>query len=251
VATGPRRGLCGSLECRHRALSRYFGQDYARESCEACDVCLDEVQGMSNGTELAQKIISCVYRTGQRFGIGYTVQVLRGSDTDAVRQRGHDRISTFGLLRDIGEKPLTNLVYQVVEQGLLERSEGDRPVLGLNDSSVSVLRGQREVKLRDPGPGRVRRAKGDIASWEGVDRELFERLRELRRTLAAERGVPAYVIFGDATLRELARQRPTTEAAMAAVHGIGQKKLVDPGPAFLEMIVEYEASSEQRSELQP
>jgi ATP-dependent DNA helicase RecQ len=230
------QGLCQSLECRHRALSRYFGQAYEREGCGACDVCLDEVESLPDATVVAQKILSCVFRLGQRFGVGYTVDVLRGTNIETIRQRGHAGLSTVGLLAELPAKAVTNLVYQLIDQGLLERTPGDRPVIMLNDESLEVLRGEREVRLRDPGTATVRRSKQDLESWEGVDRGLFERLRGLRRELAEARGVPAYVIFSDATLRELARARPASLEAMGAVHGVGQKKLADFGPVFVRAI---------------
>ncbi|UCD76382.1 MAG: RecQ family ATP-dependent DNA helicase, partial [Phycisphaerales bacterium] len=192
------RGLCGTLRCRHRALSRYFGQKYEEPNCEACDVCLGEVEGMDEGTTIAQKILSCIYRLGQRFGVGYTVQVLRGAETEQVRRNRHDQLTTYGLLADLTEKTLTNLVYQLVDQGLISRTEGDRPVLQLNEESMAVLRGEREVHLVEPAAGPMQKTRLAEVSWEGVDEALFERLRDLRREIARERSVPAYVIFGDA-----------------------------------------------------
>ncbi|MHC4472879.1 MAG: RQC domain-containing protein, partial [Planctomycetota bacterium] len=221
------------LACRHRFLSRYFGQDYEGEDCGACDVCLGEVEPMPESTVVAQKILSCVARLGQRFGVGHVVRVLRGSDTETVRTRGHDRISTYGLLSDIEEKALTNLVYQLVGQGLLDRSAGDRPILRLSRDSAAVLKGERDVRLREPAARKVRRTRADAEAWEGVDRGLFEHLREVRRRLAAERGVPAYVIFDDRTLRGLARLRPRTLREMGEVRGIGEKKLADLGEIVL------------------
>jgi ATP-dependent DNA helicase RecQ len=227
------------LACRHRFLSRYFGQEYEREDCGACDVCLGEVESMPESTVVAQKILSCIARLGQRFGVGYVVKVLRGADTETVRTRGHDSLSTYGLLADLEEKPLTNLVYQLVGQGVLERSAGDRPILRLNRESAAVLKGEREVRLREPAARRVRRTKADAEAWEGVDRELFEHLREVRRRLAAERGVPAYVIFDDRTLRGLARHCPRSLRQMSAVRGVGEKKLADLGEIFLGEIAAH------------
>ncbi|MCP3904938.1 MAG: DNA helicase RecQ [Planctomycetes bacterium] len=230
------QGLCSTLECRHRALSRYFGQPYEPESCGACDVCLDEVEPMPESTTVARKILSCVARLEQRFGVGQVVQVLRGADTDTVRKWGHEHVSTYGLLRELPEKTVTNLVYQLVDQNLLERPGGDRPILQLNEQSVEVLRGEREVRLVEPKVGAVRRSQAEVESMEGVDAGLFERLRELRRELARERGVPPYVIFDDRTLRDIARVRPTSPETMRSVRGVGEKKLVDPGPAFLDAV---------------
>jgi len=233
------QNLASRLECRHRALCRYFGQAYEADNCGACDVCLGEVQGMSGSTVTAQQILSCVARVDQSFGVGHVVRVLRGAASEQVIRWGHDRLSTYGLLRDMSERKVTSLVYQLADQGLLERTEGDRPVVRLNQESVQVLRGERPVQLVDPEQGTVRRARAADESWEGVDRGLFEHLRALRRRLAAERAVPAYVIFGDATLRELARARPTELGAMAGLRGVGAKKLADLGPVFTEAIRSY------------
>jgi len=230
------QGLCSTLECRHRALSRYFGQGYEPESCGACDVCLDEVEPMPDSTMVARKILSCVARLEQRFGVGHVVQVLRGADTDTVRKWGHGNLSTYGLLRELPEKTVTNLVYQLVDQNLLERPGGDRPILQLNEQSVEVMRGDREVRLIEPKVGAVHRSRAEVESMEGVDAGLFERLRSLRREIAHERGVPPYVIFDDRTLRDMSRIRPTSPETMRSVRGVGEKKLVDPGPAFLDAV---------------
>jgi ATP-dependent DNA helicase RecQ len=241
---GHMQGLCSTLECRHRKLSRYFGQEYPDASCGACDVCLDEVRPMPDSTVVAQKVLSCVARLGQRYGVGQVVQVLRGAATDAVRRAGHDRVSTYGLLQDVPEKSLTNLVYQLVDQGLLERSAGDRPILQLNPESLGVLRGEREVRLVEPRAPKARRTRAAEESWEGVDRGLFDHLRTLRRVIAEERAVPPYVIFGDATLRELARRRPESLADMATIRGIGEKKLADLAPRFLEAIRDHAGAAD-------
>ena len=229
----------GGLSCRHRALSEYFGQAYGAESCGACDVCLHEVEGAADATRTAQKILSCVARAGEGFGVMHIVDVLVGADTERIRQWRHDRLSTYGLLGDVPRKALTAMVHQLLDQRLLDRTAGDRPVLKLNDASWAVLRGQRAVQLVQPTQGAVAKPRFDEDSWEGVDKGLFESLRQLRRTLAAARGVPPYIIFGDATLRELARQRPGSVNAFATVRGVGQKKLDDLGPQFLPHIRAY------------
>ncbi len=246
---------CGSLRCRHWALSHHFGQAYESENeeggCGACDVCLGDVVVMADSTVIAQKILSAVARTGQYFGIGYVVSVLRGADNEQVRSRGHDRLPTYGLLKDIPDKSLTNLVYQLVQQELLVRTPGDRPILQLNQRSVDILKGFLEVKLTEPAAGKkVRQAKAEEVSWEGVDEGLFEHLRELRREIADSRGVPAYVIFGDRSLREMARDRPATPTQLTAIHGVGEKKLRDFGSIFLETIAAYVAAEESAPELE-
>jgi ATP-dependent DNA helicase RecQ len=225
--------------CRHRMLSEYFGQEYDKQSCEACDVCLGEIEGAEDATATAQKILSCVARVNESFGVGHVVEVLQGADSEAVRRRGHDRLSTYGLLSELPRKTLTNWVYQLVDQALLERTTSDRPVLKLNGASWEVMRGRRTVVLLQPPSRRKRRSRAEAESWAGVDEGLFEHLRKVRRDLAARRGVPAYVIFGDATLRDMARTKPRDVVDMLAVHGVGQTKLGRFGQEFLDAIAEY------------
>ncbi len=233
------QGLCGTINCRHRALVQYFGQNYKKENCGCCDVCLGEVKGMDGGTVLAQKILSCVARLNFSYGVKYIVQVLRGSKAEQVLQRGHDQLSTHGILHHLPEKYLTNLVYQLVDLGLLVRKDGEYPVYLPGNNALAVLRGEQEVQLIEPKMKHARKTKVDQASWEGVDRDLFEHLRELRRAIADERGVAAFVILGDTVLRSLARVRPDTLAGLEKIRGIGEKKRNDFGPRFVQAIVEY------------
>ena len=220
-------------------MSEYFGQEYLQQNCGACDVCLGEVEGLIDATEETRKILSCVARVGQRFGIGHVVDVLAGADTERVRGLGHDQLSTAGILRDVPRKHLTTMVYELIDQGLLERSMGDRPIVTLNDASWEVLRGTRQVQLPRRDVKRARKTTTDRESWEGVDRDLFERLRLVRREIAGLRKVPAYVIFSDATLRDLARQRPTTIEELGGIYGIGKQKQADLGPRVIEEITRY------------
>lgn len=239
------RRFCQPGRCRHRALTEYFGQEYEppedqEEGCGACDVCLGETEGYEDGTEAARMILSCIARVGQSFGMGHVVDVLRGADTRQIRSKGHDELSTWGLMKDRDRKELMNLVFQLIDQGLLERTDGDYPLLKLNAASVEVMRGGRDVQLM---PVKARRATRTTAreeeSWEGVDRELFDSLRELRTSLARERGVPAYVIFSDASLREMARHRPSSRDEFLDIHGVGEKKLEDLGEPFLACIAAH------------
>ena len=216
-------------KCRHKALVEYFGQDYDKPNCGACDVCLEDVEGYEDATVTAQKILSCVARVQQRFGVGHVVDVLIGANTEMIRKCGHDQLSTHGLLKDTAKEVLQNMVYQLVDQGLLVRTPGDRPTLQLNELSWQVMKGQCEVRLLRPKQKRVGRTRKGEASWEGVHKELFEHLRAWRRALAEERGVPPYVVFADTTLMELARVRPTTSQNLRQVPGIGDKRLADLG----------------------
>jgi ATP-dependent DNA helicase RecQ len=232
------RRFCSGIQCRHRQLSEYFGQSLAGGACGACDVCLNEVEGLTEGTVTAQKILSCVARTGERFGTEHIIDVLLGADTERVRRWGHEKVKTYGLMKGTDRKALTNIVYQLVDGGLLDRTPGDRPILQLNEAAWSVMRGQRAVQLLEPKT-KVRKTRFDEESWEGVDRGLFETLRKLRREIADDRGVPPFVVFSDATLRDLARVRPGSKSALLRVRGIGEKKSADLGERFLAELASY------------
>jgi ATP-dependent DNA helicase RecQ len=232
------RHLCSGLHCRHKKLSEYFGQKYSQPNCEACDVCLNEVEGLADATVTAQKILSCVARAGERFGGEHIIDVLVGANTERVRRWGHEKLTTYAILKGTNRKSLTNMLYQLIDAGLLERSSDDRPVLQLNEASWEVLRGQRAVRLVQPKE-KVHKTRIEKKSWEKVDEGLFEALRILRRKLADQRGVPAYVVFNDATLRDMARLRPSSPSALLGVRGVGEKKVADLGERFIEEIVSY------------
>ncbi|MBI4860684.1 MAG: RecQ family ATP-dependent DNA helicase [Candidatus Riflebacteria bacterium] len=226
---------CTRVECRHRALVRHFGQELPAGSCNACDVCLGEVAQLDDPLTVGQKILSGVLRLDQRFGANYTTMVLTGSD--------HDRLSTYGILASEGRGNVRDWIEQLVGQGFLEK-DGEFQVLRLTDQGWKLIRGTATPMLTRPRPTPAG-ARPDRSGagpgrddWEGVDRELFEALRALRRSRADALKVPAYVIFGDVTLRELARVRPSSLESMRQVYGIGDRRLADHGPAFLERIVE-------------
>jgi len=161
---------------------------------------------------------------------------LTGATIERLRRWGHEKLSTYGLLKDLPRRTVTNLVYQLIDAGLLERTPGDRPVLKLNSASWEVMRGRRTVSLIQAKKGSARRTRIEETSWRDVDEALFEKLRNLRREIAAERGMPAYVILHDATLRELASVRPTTLEALRHIRGMGQRKLADFGARLIECI---------------
>lgn len=247
------QGFAEAVTCRHRFLSEYFGQAYERPACGACDVCLGEVALSPDGTVLAQKILSCVARVGQRFGAAHVVDVLRGAATERIRGLRHDELSTYGLLKDHNKGALMSCVQQLVGQGLLDRSEDGFRILTLNATSWQVLRGELEVPLRAPTVSVKQRKKSrsEGASWDGVDRDLFEHLRTVRREIAAERGVPPYVIFHDTVLREMARLRPSTLDGLDGVKGVGQRKRADFGPQFIDAIRAYCSSMGLAVDVEP
>lgn len=244
------RGFANSADCRHRALSEYFGQCYENADCKACDVCLGEVEGVNDATVTAQKILSCIARTEQHFGVGHIVEVLVGAKTQRIVELGHDKLSTHGLLRNIPRKTLQSYVYQLLDQGVLTRSEGDYPVLLLNDASWQVMRGQRKAQLiqpkkdirserERPSAGRTLRDKKSVETSEGADQGLFEHLRQVRRDIAREQGVPPFVVMHDRTLLDLARVRPTDSFVLEEVHGMGEHKCAVYGARILDAIRAY------------
>ena len=227
--------------CRHRALVEHFGQSYEPDDCNACDVCLKELLEVPDSTLIAQKIVSCVARLEQRFGAAHVAGILRGRPTRRARELGHERLTTFGLLAHESKDRLLSFVDQLIDADLLARTEGDYPVLMLTDQSMGLLRSEIDTTLyaakvpEKSRPSRTRRH--DAADWEGVDHALFQKLRDLRRSIAQENNVPAYVVFGDATLRDMARRRPTTPDELIEVKGVGPQKLQAFGEAFLECVI--------------
>ncbi|MFO0837752.1 MAG: DNA helicase RecQ [Phycisphaerae bacterium] len=230
--------LSSGYACRHRALSEYFGQAYARDNCGACDVCLNEVVGLEDATVTAQKILSCVARCSERFGAGHIADVLTGASTARVKQFGHDQLSTYGLLRDHEKKSVQSLAYQLCDLGVLDRTTDEFPVLRLNAVSWEVMRGKRGVRLRQAALT-VSKARVEEDSWEGVDSGLFEALRALRLEIAGEQRVPPFVILHDTSLRALARRRPTTVDALRGVSGFGASKTQRFGERFVKAIEAY------------
>ncbi len=240
---GHMRRYAAQVRCRHRSLSEYFGQEHPGQ-CGACDVCLGELEPVADATVLAQKILSCVVRTGQRWGAGHVADVLRGAQTEKVRRTGHDGLSTWGLLEGMPVAEIRGYIDQLVDLGLLTQESSRYPVLSVTPEGWALLKGHTECELwRQPAPPRrkagARRPKRDDASWEGVDETLFETLRALRREIAEERGIPPYVVFHDRTLRDMARLKPTTPVEFLAVHGVGERKAAQLGPLFLQAIMEY------------
>ena len=229
--------FAGSVVCRHSSLVEYFGQSLDGDNCGACDVCLGELDQVDDALEIGQKILSSVVRQDQRFGADYTVKVLRGSSDRRILDNRHDDLSTYGLLADSDVRAVRGWVEQLVAQGFLAKT-GEYNVLMVTESGRSLLRGDVTPRLLKPAAraAKVRKSRAHDDSWEGVDRDLFERLRELRRRLADEKSVPAYVVFGDASLRDMARKKPGTPTEFLDVHGVGQKKAADYGELFLAAI---------------
>lgn len=230
--------FCAAPTCRRKTVLEYFGQALDKENCAACDVCLGDLDEVDDALIVAQKILSCVMRLNQRFGADYTTSVLMGSKAERILQSGHDRLSTYGLLKDEDKRVVRGCVEQLVDQGYMRKS-GEFNVLGVTEKGWLVLRGQETPRLLKPAQRRREPARAERESWEGVDRDLFDILRKLRAQVALEKSVPPYVVFSDATLRDLARRRPSTAESFLRVHGVGQKKCQDYADTFLPPIREY------------
>lgn len=231
--------FCGSLRCRHALLVEHFGQQLDHSDCQACDFCLDQLEEVAEPLILAQKILSCVARLEQQYGGDYTALVLVGSKDKRILERAHDQLSTYGLLSEHTQRTVRDWIEQLVSQNYLSKY-GEFNQLQITELGRQALRGELAPRLLKPAvesSNSTRPAKQ--VSWEGVDRELFESLRELRKQLATEKGVPAYVVFGDATLRDLARRRPADELGFLGTHGVGQKKWEEYGQQFLGAITDY------------
>ncbi len=229
----------GSATCRHRQVVEYFGQRYEKPNCGACDLCLGEADVLSEALEVAQKIISGVLRLNESMGAAYTAQVLHGANDKRIRERGDDQLSTFGILSTYALNQVRDWIEQLVGQDYLEKSE-DYGVLRATSAGRNVLKGvetPRLLKSAEAAP--KKKSTGAKESWEGVDADLFERLRALRKSLADERSVPAFVIFGDASLRDMARKRPTNLDGFLLVHGVGRKKCEELGDIFVAEIRAY------------
>jgi ATP-dependent DNA helicase RecQ len=235
--------FCQQAVCRHRALAAYFGQAYAAASCRACDVCLGEVASVDGAQEIAAKILRAVAELRGRFGASHVADVLAGASTARLEALGHDRLTSYAALREATKAELRGWLDQLVGQGLLARTGGDYPTVALTKQGAQVLRGETAAgPLSRIAPARRERStdRGGSTASDGAlgaaGRALFEALRRVRRELADERGVPPYVIFSDASLREMARLRPTTRADFLAIKGVGEWKCEAFGARFLEVM---------------
>jgi ATP-dependent DNA helicase RecQ len=230
--------------CRHRSLVEYFGEAYERDDCRACDWCLKELDPVVESSVVARKILSCVARVRQAWGIAHVADVLIGRASEKVIAAGHDRLSTYGLLRAETGVAVRGYIEQLIGEGLLAREGDPYPVLRLTAEGTAFMKGEgscdlyREV-LPPSSKKRPRLRPGQEIAL-GVDAALFDVLRAVRLRLARERGVPPYVVFHDTTLREMADRRPRTHDDLHGIYGVGLKKAADFGDAFLDAIRTYQ-----------
>jgi ATP-dependent DNA helicase RecQ len=233
-------GYCESARCRRVVLLNYFGEESG--PCGNCDVCIDPPETW-DGTEAARKVFSACLRTGQRFGAGHLIDVLRGKLTDKIKSFGHDRLPTFGVGADIDELEWRGVVRQLVALGLMHADSSRYGALELTDAARPLLKGETTLQLRRAA-ARTRKRKGgrksadQPAPLQGSEGGLFDALRAMRKQLADEQNVPAYVVFHDATLREIAQRRPRDEGELSTIPGIGATKLTRYGPAVMKVLRE-------------
>ena len=229
--------------CRRRFILEYFGELWAEENCGGCDVCLQLVEKF-DATEITQKILSAVIRTGERFGANHVVQVLRGSREKRVMDMGHDRLSVYGIAKDFGRPQMREVMSQLQSLGLLARSTGEFPTLAVSPEGREFLRNRGTLSLPRPAgisEGRKLGPKRGSPSAATVDydEDLFEELRVLRRRLADAQEVPAFVVFGDVSLRNMAATFPQSMEEFSRITGVGEVKLKQYGPQFIKAIQSY------------
>ncbi|MGJ0516293.1 MAG: DNA helicase RecQ [Methylomicrobium sp.] len=236
--------LCEQVHCRRQALLSYFGDQLDR-ACGNCDTCLEPVKTW-DGTLAAQQALSCIYRTGQRFGVAHLIDVLLGKTTDKVRNNAHDRVSTFGIGKHLQEQQWHSLYRQLIARGLVDVDFESMGTLRLNDASRPVLRGEETLMLReDIRPEKTKRTAAKTGAAAGSP--LWEALRAKRKEIAEAQDVPPYVIFHDATLMEMVSAKPRNLKQMTAISGIGARKLELYGEQFLEVIAAHTAQPDSLS----
>ena len=226
--------------CRRQVLLGYFGE-LLPEPCGNCDICLDPPE-LHDVTNEARKALSCVYRVGQRFGMGHVIDVLRGSKSERIKSLKHDQLSTYGLGREQPKEFWSSILHHLVHHGYLLQDVANYSVLKLTDAARPLLRGEQQLTMAKP------RARAISAKKKGprnladlsYNEALFEKLRGLRKELADAAGVPPFVVFGDKTLIEMAAYLPGDEMAFLNIHGVGARKLKKYGPAFLRIIAEFQ-----------
>lgn len=243
-------GFADAVSCRRQAMLAYFGETMD-SACGNCDVCLDPPE-LYDATEDARKALSCVYRVGERFGVKHVVDVLRGSQNQRILELRHDRLSTYGIGAATSAEGWRSLLRQLVHLGYLRQDMGERPVLTLTPAAIPVLKGEESLTLAKPrtrvAPGKKERKRaaapggergqvtgGDAGSSQ-EDEALFESLRALRREIADREGVPAYVVFHDATLWDMVAKRPGTPEELLEVTGVGAKKAEKYGDEFVALL---------------
>jgi ATP-dependent DNA helicase RecQ len=240
---------CELTSCRKKYLLKYFGEELPGDGCNACDLCQEERE-MFDATEIAKKIMSAVARTGGRFGKNYVIDVLLGHRNQKVLINRHEELSVFGIVKDYKEDELGQLVNQLVNRGYLCKSEGKFPMVGLTKQGVGFLQGDMKLELPKPRATVEVKKSGKPGKLE-FNSELFEILRALRRELAEEANVPPFVIFGDASLQEMAYYLPQDTESFGRISGVGTKKLEQFGTTFVGAIKSFASEHELKPVVKP
>jgi ATP-dependent DNA helicase RecQ len=235
-------GFAESLTCRRQVLLGYLGEQLETD-CGNCDICLDPPE-QYDATEAARKVLSCVYRVGQSFGIRHVIDVLRGADNERIRKFDHERLTTYGIGMEYSAAEWMSIVRQLIHRGYLIQDIAAFSVLKLTHRASGLLKAEETLELARPRvqekARKKKRKSGPVAELSDDDLRLFETLRELRKQLASEQGVPPYVVFGDAALLEMSRERPINEEQFLEINGVGQVKLERHGATFLDAIARDE-----------
>lgn len=242
-------GLCELTHCRRQTILAYFDEAMDK-ACGNCDNCIDPPQTW-DATTAVQKVLSCIYRTDQRFGAGYIIDVLTGKQDDRIQRNGHDQLSTFGIGNELGISEWRSVIRQLILQNYLDTDQEGHGSLKLTEKCRPLLRGETQVELRKIAKKDSKKSKAEKASanLRACDEELYQALRDLRLKFANEQGVPAYVIFHDKTLQEMAQLRPDKPEAMRYISGVGEQKLQRYGQAFIELIKAHPLSPLMRNNL--
>ncbi|WP_076415291.1 DNA helicase RecQ [Shewanella sp. UCD-KL12] len=226
--------------CRRQVLLHYFDES-AEEPCGNCDICLDPPKKY-NGIQDAQKVLSCIYRLDQRFGVNHLIEVLRGSKAATVLDRGHEKLSTWGIGKDKSHEYWLSIIRQIIHLGFASQDITRGSSVKLNPSARAVLKGEVDLLLAEPRmilKAATKKGRGGSRAPLNYDRKLFAKLKSLRRRLAEELDVPPYLVFNDASLAEMAAMLPTSSGEMLAVNGVGERKLERFGDEFLDEIASH------------
>jgi len=239
--------FCAQSQCRHKSLVNYFGQDYEKHSCGACDFCLNEFDVVEDALALGQKILSSIAATRQEnygFGAGYIVNVLKGKMTERVKHIGHYNLPVFGVMKEKSERFIRYMIEQLIGQGFLS-VEREFSTLSVTNSGEQLLLGKTFPVLVKPlmaakkkRISRIARAKKE-EEWTEIDEGLFQVLRKKRAELAREKTVPAYIVFGDKTLRDIAAKKPVTEKDFSGIYGVGENKMRSYADIFIKIVKEW------------
>ncbi|MCH2513202.1 MAG: DNA helicase RecQ [Dehalococcoidia bacterium] len=243
--------LCDLQTCRRAYLMEYLGESWPETDCGGCDICLLPREEF-DATEIAQKILSAAVRTGERFGVNYLVDVLRGSANKAVRTRGHHELPVFGISRDVDADELKEMVRSLVTNGLLAQNGGDYPTLGVSQKGRKFLNDREKLtltRLKQTTPVQKTALAGDRET--AYNTKLFDELAALRLEIATDREVPAYQIFGNKSLQQMAFHMPQNEVEFSKISGVGDAKLRDFSERFLEVINEYMQANGQPVAVNP